>query len=117
MTGTSCGFLLTKSSDLPLYYFPFSLFVRLCFIEMDTMKHPVLWRIRSRRCLRTYCKLKQVLMVTSTFELCCRLSVTPQKLASAKPVESLAIYPFKLTCSKKGNHPYKTIRVNARDGE
>jgi hypothetical protein len=23
MTGTSCGFLLTKSSDLPLYYFPF----------------------------------------------------------------------------------------------
>jgi hypothetical protein len=23
MTGTSCGFLLTKSSDLPLYYFFF----------------------------------------------------------------------------------------------
>jgi hypothetical protein len=23
MTGTSCGFLLTKSLDLPLYYFPF----------------------------------------------------------------------------------------------
>jgi hypothetical protein len=25
MTGTSCGFLLTKSSDLPLYYFLFFL--------------------------------------------------------------------------------------------
>jgi hypothetical protein len=25
MTGTSCAFLLTKSSDLPLYYFPFFL--------------------------------------------------------------------------------------------
>jgi hypothetical protein len=25
MTGTSCGFLLIKSSDLPLYYFPFFL--------------------------------------------------------------------------------------------
>jgi hypothetical protein len=25
MTGTSCGFLLTKSSDLSLYYFPFFL--------------------------------------------------------------------------------------------
>ena len=23
MTGTSCAFILTKSSDLPLYYFPF----------------------------------------------------------------------------------------------
>jgi hypothetical protein len=25
MTGTSCGFLLTKSSDLPLYYLHFFL--------------------------------------------------------------------------------------------
>jgi hypothetical protein len=25
MAGTSCGFLLTKSSNLPLYYFPFFL--------------------------------------------------------------------------------------------
>ena len=25
MTGTSCEFLLTKSSDLPFYYFPFFL--------------------------------------------------------------------------------------------
>ena len=23
MTGTSCAFILTKSSELPLYYFPF----------------------------------------------------------------------------------------------
>jgi hypothetical protein len=27
MTGMSCGFLLTKSSDLPLYYFPFFLHI------------------------------------------------------------------------------------------
>jgi hypothetical protein len=27
MTGTSCGFLLTKSSDLLLYYFPFFLHI------------------------------------------------------------------------------------------
>jgi hypothetical protein len=27
MTGTSCGFLLTKSSDLPLYYFSFFLHI------------------------------------------------------------------------------------------
>ena len=27
MTGTSCGFLLTKLSDLPLYYFPFFLYM------------------------------------------------------------------------------------------
>jgi hypothetical protein len=33
MTGMSCGFLLTKSSDLPLYYFPFSPYVRLCYID------------------------------------------------------------------------------------
>ena len=27
MTGTSCEFLLTKSLDLPLYYFPFFLYI------------------------------------------------------------------------------------------
>jgi hypothetical protein len=27
MAGTPCGFLLTKSSDLPLYYFPFFLYM------------------------------------------------------------------------------------------
>jgi hypothetical protein len=27
MIGTSCGFPLTKSSDLPLYYFPFFLYM------------------------------------------------------------------------------------------
>jgi hypothetical protein len=46
-----------------------------------------------------------------------RKGVTPPKLASANPMESLEIYPFKPTCGKKGNHPYKTVRVNAREGE
>jgi hypothetical protein len=45
------------------------------------------------------------------------VGVTPPKLASANPVESLAIYPFKPTCDQTGNHPYKTIKVNAREGE
>jgi hypothetical protein len=44
-------------------------------------------------------------------------TVMPPKLASANPLESLAIYPFKPTCDQTGNHPYKTIRVNAREGE
>jgi hypothetical protein len=43
MTGTSCGFLLTKSSDLSLYYF---LFFSICTIMLlpilDTVKHLVL---------------------------------------------------------------------------
>jgi hypothetical protein len=30
ITGTSCAFLLTKSSDLPLYYFLLSPYVHLC---------------------------------------------------------------------------------------
>jgi hypothetical protein len=43
MTGTSCGFLLTKSSDLPLYYFPFfSICTIMLFYIVDTVKHPVL---------------------------------------------------------------------------
>jgi hypothetical protein len=50
----------------------------------------------------------------------CMLSyhtVTALKLASANPVESLAIHPFKPTCDQTRNHLYKTIRVNARQGE
>jgi hypothetical protein len=43
-----------------------------------------------------------------------RQGVTPPKLVSAIPVESLAIYPFKPTCDQKRNNPYKTIEVNAR---
>ena len=43
--------------------------------------------------------------------------VTPPKLASANLVELLAIYPFESTCDQTGNHPYKTVRVNAREGE
>ena len=31
------------------------------------------WWIRSGRCLKTYCKIKQVLMVTNTFELRCTI--------------------------------------------
>jgi hypothetical protein len=44
-------------------------------------------------------------------------SVTPLKLALTNPVESLAIYPFKPTCDQKGNHHYKTVKLNAREGE
>jgi hypothetical protein len=44
-------------------------------------------------------------------------NVTPLKLASANPVESLAIHPFKPTCDQTRNHPYKTVRVNVREGE
>jgi hypothetical protein len=32
-------------------------------------------------------------------------------------VESLAIYPFYSTCDQMGNYSYKTVRVNAREGE
>jgi hypothetical protein len=46
-----------------------------------------------------------------------RGDVTPPKLASANLVESLAIYPFKLTCDQMENHPYKNVRVNARKDE
>jgi hypothetical protein len=43
MTATSCGFLLTKSSDLPLYYFPFfSIYTIMLFQIVDTLKHPIL---------------------------------------------------------------------------
>jgi hypothetical protein len=44
-------------------------------------------------------------------------NVTPPKLASANPVESLAIYPFKPTCDQTGNHSYKNVRVNVREDE
>jgi hypothetical protein len=44
-------------------------------------------------------------------------TVTPIKLASVNPVESLAIYPVKPTCDQMDNHPYKTVRVNAKEGE
>jgi hypothetical protein len=43
MTSTSCGFLLTKSSDLPLYYFSFfSICTIMLLYIVDTVKHPVL---------------------------------------------------------------------------
>jgi hypothetical protein len=43
MAGTSCGFLLTKSLDLPLYYFPFfSICTIMLLWIVDTVKHPVL---------------------------------------------------------------------------
>jgi hypothetical protein len=45
------------------------------------------------------------------------LSVMPPKLASTNPIESLTIYPFKSTCDQMGNHPYKTVKVNVREGE
>jgi hypothetical protein len=43
--------------------------------------------------------------------------VTPPKLASANPVESLAIYPDGPTCDQLGDHPCKIVRVSAREGE
>jgi hypothetical protein len=45
------------------------------------------------------------------------IGVMPPKLASVNSVESLAIYPFKPTYDQTENHPYKNIRVNAREGE
>jgi hypothetical protein len=53
-------------------------------------------------------------MLGSPREGCC---VTPPKLASANPVESLVIYLVEPTCDQMGNHPYKTDRVNARECE
>jgi hypothetical protein len=43
--------------------------------------------------------------------------VTPPKLASANPVESLAIHPNELTCDQLGDHPCKIVRVDAKEGE
>jgi hypothetical protein len=45
------------------------------------------------------------------------IHVTPLKLASANPMESLAIYPFKPTYDQMGNHPFRIARVNVRNGE
>jgi hypothetical protein len=39
--------------------------------------------------------------------------VTSLDLASANPVESVAIHPIEPTCDQMGNHPYKIVRVNA----
>jgi hypothetical protein len=44
-------------------------------------------------------------------------SVTPPKLASANPVESLAIHPDWLTCNQLGDRPCKIVKVSAREGE
>jgi hypothetical protein len=43
--------------------------------------------------------------------------VTPLKLASANPVESLAIHPVEPTYDQMGNHPYKNVRLNTKEGE
>jgi hypothetical protein len=43
--------------------------------------------------------------------------VTPSKLASANPVESLAIHPDGPTCDQLGDRPCKIVRVNGREGE
>jgi hypothetical protein len=50
-------------------------------------------------------------MDTSTY------GVTPPKLASANLMESLAIYPVEPTHDPTGNHPYKIVRVNAKEDE
>jgi hypothetical protein len=38
MTGTSCGFLLTKSLDLPLYYSPF-FSICMIILLLDSVYH------------------------------------------------------------------------------
>jgi hypothetical protein len=43
--------------------------------------------------------------------------VTPPKLASANPVESLANHPVKPTCDQMGNYPCKNVRVDVKGGE
>jgi hypothetical protein len=44
MTGTSCAFLLTKSLNLPLYYFPFfSICTTMLLYIVDTAKHLVMF--------------------------------------------------------------------------
>jgi hypothetical protein len=43
--------------------------------------------------------------------------VTLPKLISANPVESLTIHPVEPTCDQMGDHPYKNVRVNAKEGE
>jgi hypothetical protein len=73
LIGMSCGFLLTKSLDLPLYYFPFSPYVRLCCIDNGYREAFGLVKDSIQEMLEDfYCKLKRVLIITSTFELCCR---------------------------------------------
>jgi hypothetical protein len=66
--------------------------------------------------------MKEIMSVTQSWQKSYtdnrrRPFVTPPKLASANSMESLAIYPFDPTCDQTGNHPYKTVRVNAREGE
>ena len=78
MTGTSFGFLLIKSSDLPLYYFPFSFFFFLFFFHMyDYAVIDSGYREASGLMEDSIWKVLEdlLLMVTSTFELCCRLRV------------------------------------------
>jgi hypothetical protein len=43
--------------------------------------------------------------------------VTPPELASANPVESLAIHPDEPTCDQLGDHPCKIVRVDVKEGE
>jgi hypothetical protein len=43
MMGTPCAFLLIKSSNLPLYYFPFFFICSTMLLSIvDTAKHPVM---------------------------------------------------------------------------
>jgi hypothetical protein len=44
-------------------------------------------------------------------------TVTLPKLALANLVESLAIHPVEPTCDQMGNHHYKNVRVNVKEGE
>jgi hypothetical protein len=66
ITGTLCGFLLTKSSDLPFYYFLFfSIYTIMLLYIVDTMKHPVLVEDSIQEMLEDLLQAYVVLMVTS----------------------------------------------------
>jgi hypothetical protein len=43
------------------------------------------------------------------------LCVTPPKLASANPVESLAIHLVEPMCGQIGNHPYKNCQSKCKE--
>jgi hypothetical protein len=62
MMGMLCAFLLTKLSDLPFYYY-YYFFLYMCNYAVIYSNYPGYGRFDLRDL--GYCKLKQVLMVTS----------------------------------------------------
>jgi hypothetical protein len=77
MTGTSCVFIFTKLPDLPLHYYFFLHMYNYVIIDnlVEDRCHKASGYHEGfdSRYLRTYCKLRQVLIVTSTYGLCYKL--------------------------------------------